>query len=85
MFAKFIRKHDYDLELITRGAREAGVSFNAAAFLKWLVLTNIIKLFLTNEAAKSSKKFVLLEQFLNKNSGYVEINRSSVVEEIKKA
>lgn len=84
MFARFIRKHDYDLELITRGAREAGVSFNAAAFLKWLVLTNIIKLFLTNEAAKASKKFVLLEQFLNKNSGYVEINRSSVVEEIKK-
>jgi len=83
-FSKFIRKHDYDLELITRGAKEASVEFNAASFIKWLVLTQVIKLFLESEAAKDGKKFNLLEQFLRKNSGYVEINRSLVVEEIKR-
>lgn len=84
IFAKFVRRHDYDLELVTRGAAEAGIEFNPSIFVKWLALTHIIKLFLQNEAAQASRKFVLLEQFLSKNSGYVEINRANVVSEIRR-
>lgn len=84
IFAKFVRRHDYDLELITRSAQEAGIEFNPASFIKWLALTQVIKLFLQSEAVKESKKYYLLDSFLRKNSGYVEIDRSNVVGEIKR-
>lgn len=84
LFAKFIRKNDFALEEIVQKAKDKELSFGAAELLTWIVLVHIISLFLESEAAKDAAKMSLLREFLKKNSGYIEINKSDVIERVQR-
>lgn len=83
LFAKFIRKNDFALEEIVQRARDRELHFGASELLRWVILVHVISLFLESEAAKASPKMTLLREFLKKNSGYIEINKSDVIEKIQ--
>jgi len=57
---------------------------DSEALFKWLIYTNILKLFAFNEAISSNKDYELLRQFLKKNSGYIDIKEYEIKELVKK-
>ncbi|EPM6342152.1 P-loop ATPase, Sll1717 family [Vibrio parahaemolyticus] len=84
MFAKFIRQSDVSLEGIVQAGLENGYELEKENLYKWLILTNILKLFAENHAARESKDYTLLEQFLKRNSGYIDVRESEVKELVRK-
>lgn len=83
MFAKFIRQSDVSLEGIIQAGLENGLKLEKENLYKWLILTNILKLFSNNHAVRESKDYILLEQFLQRNSGYIDIREAEVKELVK--
>ncbi|WGE46211.1 P-loop ATPase, Sll1717 family [Actinobacillus equuli] len=77
LFAKFIRQNECNLEHIVQIGNENGHKIEREQLFTWLILTNIIELFLEKEN-ESSKEFTLLEQFIKKNSGYINIDESQI-------
>lgn len=84
LFAKFIRKNDFSLESIAQVRTPSGELVDSAAFIRWLIYVNLIKLFLESEAAKADSKFDLLNQFLKRNSGFVDIKGYQINEIVRK-
>lgn len=84
LFCQFIRSTDFGLEKIIQHGNDTGHAIDGESFFKWLIYTNILKLFAFNEATKQSKDFELLRQFLQKNSGYININELEVKQLISK-
>lgn len=84
VFSKFVKKSDYRLEEVVQAADSASLVLETSSFFKWIIYTHMIKLLLKSEAAKSTVKFNQLEQFLAKNSGYINIDEYAVKERIKK-
>ncbi|MNV30887.1 hypothetical protein D3C71_1221740 [compost metagenome] len=84
LFSKFVRKDDYRLDELTQAAGKSGFEIDPITFFKWIIYTHIIRLFLQSESAKSSQKMALVDTFLKKNSGYVDINEYSVKEILSK-
>ena len=84
LFCKFIRKSDFSLEKVVQLGEAEGIKVDSEALFKWLIYTNILKLFAFNEAISSNKDYELLRQFLKKNSGYIDIREYEIKELIKK-
>lgn len=84
LFSNFVRKDDYRLDEIVQAAGKTNFPIDPVAFFKWIIYTHIIRLFLQSEAAKDSPKMALIDAFLKKNSGFVDINEFSVREVIEK-
>ncbi len=84
LFCKFIRKSDFSLERIVQLGHEEGINVDSEALFKWLIYTNILKLFAFNENVSDNKNYELLRQFLKKNSGYIDIQEYEIKELIKK-
>ena len=81
---KFIRKTDFSLEKIIQLGESEGIEVDSEALFKWIIYTNILRLFAFNEAISSNKDYELLRQFLKKNSGYIDIREYEIKELIKK-
>lgn len=80
-FCSFIRKSDIDLEDIVQISRQIeGVSVEKEVLFKWIILTRILDLITKNEAVQKLKEVRMLRDFLQKNSGYVNINRFEIKE-----
>lgn len=84
LFCHFIRKNDFSLEKIVQIGNSEGFEVDSEALFKWIIYTNILKLFAFNEAVSSNKDYELLRQFIKKNSGYVDIREYEIRELIKK-
>jgi hypothetical protein len=54
------------------------------SFFLWLIYTNILKLFAHNAAIEDNKNYHLLRQFLQKNSGYINIKDFEIKSLIEK-
>lgn len=79
LFCEFIRPSTLGLEkLVQLGTENPDVTVTFEVLFKWLVYTNILKMFTQNEAVKESKQYVLLQQFLEKNSGYINIDKFEI-------
>ncbi|GAA0787046.1 P-loop ATPase, Sll1717 family [Marinobacterium sediminicola] len=84
LFCEFIRKDKVSLEHLVQLGDEAGYTIKGEQLFKWLIYTNIIKLFAFNEAAMESKEYELLRQFVKKNSGFIDIDKNQVNELVRK-
>ncbi|WP_341327001.1 hypothetical protein [Methylotuvimicrobium sp. KM2] len=84
LFARFIRQGESNLEQIVQIGIENGHEIEKENLYKWLILTNILKMFSDNQAAQNAKEYDLLKHFISKNSGYIDIRESEVKELIKK-
>lgn len=85
LFCSFIRQDVVNMEtLVQIGAVEGNVMHSKEYLFKWLIYTHILKLFFDNEAAQQASEFNLLKTFLNKNSGYIDIDKGEIIELVKK-
>ena len=84
LFCKFIRHGDSNLEKIVQIGKENGHDIENENLFRWLIYTNILKLFADNQALSSNKSYELLLKFLNKNSGYINIKENQIKELIVK-
>jgi len=84
IFCKFIRQQEANLEHLVQIGSDLGHSVEKENLYKWLILTNILKLFSDNKAIENNRNFTLLGQFLKKNSGFIDIQGSEVKELVEK-
>lgn len=84
LFCKFIKQGETNLEQIVQIGKEAGHPIERENLYTWLILTNILKLFSDNQAAQDNKEYSLLKQFLDKNSGFIDIRDSEIKEILTK-
>lgn len=84
LFCQFIKKSEFSLEKVVQLGASEGISVDSEALFKWLIYTNILKLFAFNEAISNNKEYELLRQFLKKNSGYIDIKEYEISELVKK-
>lgn len=84
LFSSFIRKDKVNLEHLVQLGGETGYDLKRDQLFKWLIYTNLIKLFSFNEAVASNRDYELLRQFIKKNTGFIEIDRNQVDELVKK-
>ncbi len=84
LFAKFIRKSETNLERVVQIGKEIGIEIDSESLFRWIIYTNILKLFANNNAIGESKDFELLRQFLKKNSGYIDIREFEITSLISK-
>ena len=85
VFCSFIQNSDINLEqLIQIGEEREGKAIKIEMLYKWIVLTNLLKLFLTNEKILASSQVTkYLQQFLERNSGLVEMNKNVIFEIVR--
>lgn len=83
-FCKFIRHGDANLEKIIQIGKEQGHDIEIENLFKWLIYTNILKLFAENESISTNKDYQLLLKFLRRNSGYIDIRENEIKELIEK-
>lgn len=84
LFCQFVRKTECDLEKVVQLGEAAGIKVDSESLFRWIIYTNILKLFVDNPAMSENKEYALLRQFLNKNSGYIKITELEVKELIEK-
>jgi hypothetical protein len=77
-FCCFIRKSDIDLEELVQLSKDLGHNIEKEVLFKWIILTKILSLITQNEAVQHLKEIKTLRDFLNKNTGYVNINRYEI-------
>lgn len=83
VFCKFIRQGEANLEHIVQIGKEHNHLIERDSLYKWIILTNILKLFADNQAIKNNKDYAQLSQFLKKNSGYIDIKEAQIKELIE--
>lgn len=84
IFCKFIRQGEANLEKVVQLGKEAGHGVERENLYVWLILTNILKLFTDNQAVQNNREYQLLSQFLQRNSGYIDIREAEIKELIRK-
>ena len=84
LFVKFVKQSESNLEHIVQIGKESGHHIERENLYKWLILTNILKMFSDNQSLSNNNDYQLLSQFLTKNSGYIDIRESEIKEQIQK-
>lgn len=84
LFCQFVRKTECDLETVVQLGENAGVQLDRESLFRWIIYTNILKMFVDNPAVIDDKEYSLLKQFLQKNSGYIKINELEIKQLINK-
>lgn len=84
LFCSFVSQDNLSLETLVQLGNEHNSEHTKDHLFKWLIYTNIIKMFFENEAAAQANGYKLLQEFLKKNSGYIDINTGEIVELVKK-
>lgn len=82
--AKFIKAGEVHIQQALQLGAAAGSGVSEESFFEWLVFTNLLKLFLNNEAIQFDREFEKLRQFLSKNSGYIDIRELEIKELVEK-
>lgn len=84
VFCKFIRQDEANLEYLVQVGLDSGHPIERENLYRWLILTNILKLFHDNRAIENNNDYALLGQFLKKNSGFIDIRKSEIKELVEK-
>ncbi len=80
VFCEYIRKSDIDLEQIVQLSAEIGDTIQKELLFKWIILTRLLKLITQNQAVQDLKDIKLIKHFLEKNSGFVNIDKYEIKE-----
>lgn len=79
-FCCFVRKNDFDLEEIVQFSNQTSYPIQKELLFKWLILTRMLKMIVKNEAINSKPEIKILNEFLKKNTGFVDINKYEIKE-----
>ena len=79
-FCEFIQKADIDLELVVQVSEEAGNPIQIELLFKWIILTRMLKLICQNQALQHLADIKIVNHFLAKNTGFVNIDKYEIKE-----
>ena len=79
-FSTFIKKSDIDIEEIVQIENDRGFSVQRELLFKWIILTQILNLFTKNEKLCGLKDMSNLKKFIDKNRGFVNIDKFEIKE-----
>lgn len=80
IFANFIKKTDIDIEQIVQQGSQTGNEIQQELLYKWVILTQLIKLILTNQNVSSLKEMKNLNSFISRNRGFIDIKNNEIKE-----
>lgn len=80
IFAKFIRRTEIDIEQIVQIGINEGERIEQEMLFKWVILTQILSLIVQNQNLCNIKDMSNLKKFLNKNRGFVNIEKHEIKE-----
>jgi hypothetical protein len=83
VFCDFIKTRDLDSQKIVQIGKENGLIIEEKLLFEWLILTKLIKLIVTDQSLQSTKEVKDLRQFLEKNSGLIDIKNYEISEIVK--
>ena len=84
LLCDFIRKSDSNLERAVQIGQDAGLAIEGDSFFRWVIYTNMLRMFVDHPAIAESKDYALLRAFLDKNSGYIRVNEFEIKQLISK-
>jgi len=82
-FCSFIKSRDLNIQKVIQIGKENGLPFEDKLLFEWLILTKLINLFTEDNSLEDYKEFKDLKQFLNKNSGMVDIKEYEILEIVR--
>ncbi len=80
IFAKFIRRTEIDIEHIVQIGINEGERIEQEMLFKWVILTQILSLIVQNQNLCNVKDMSNLKKFLDKNRGFVNIEKHEIKE-----
>ena len=80
IFAKFIRRTEIDIEQIVQIGINEGERIEQEMLFKWVILTQILSLIVQNQNLCNVKDMSNLKKFLDKNRGFVNIEKHEIKE-----
>ena len=83
VFCDFIKTRDFDSQKIVQIGKEQGLIIEEKLLFEWLILTKLIKLIITDQSIQNVKELKDLRQFLEKNSGLIDIKSYEITEIVK--
>ncbi len=83
VFCDFIKTRDFDSQKIVQIGKEQGLIIEEKLLFEWLILTKLIKLIITDQSIQNIKELKDLRQFLEKNSGLIDIKSYEISEIVK--
>lgn len=82
-FSDFIKTKELNLEMLLQIKSDRNFSLQVSLLFEWVILIKMTKLILQNCNLEKEKNVKLLQYFLSKNAGYVNINNLNITEVIK--
>jgi hypothetical protein len=79
-FCEYIQKSDIDLEEIVQFSEKVGDVIQKELLFKWIILTRLLKLIAENQAVQDLKEIKIIKHFLEKNTGFVRIDKYEIKE-----
>lgn len=79
-FCEFIQKADIDLESIVQISENTGNPIQIELLFKWIILTRMLKLICENQALQHLRDIKIINHFLAKNTGFVNIDKYEIKE-----
>lgn len=79
-FCEYIQKSDIDLEEIVQFSEKSGELIQKELLFKWIILTRLLKLIVENQAVQDLKEIKLIKHFLEKNTGFIRIDKYEIKE-----
>lgn len=83
LFANFIRTSEINIERIIQVGEEKGERITQEVLYKWIILTQLLKLFLQNQKISTIKEMVHIKKFIERNRGFVDIRNNEIKEIIR--
>ena len=83
IFSKFIKKDDIDIERIVQIGKGNHLNIENVLLYRWVILTQLLSLFLTNESLSNEEGMNHLRKFYERNRGFIEINKYEINEVIR--
>jgi len=80
----FIKKSDSNLEYAVQCGADLGVDVNIESFFRWVIYTNILRMFVKLPVISESKRYRRLKVFLEKNSGYIKVDELEIKQLVSK-
>ncbi|MBC5842496.1 hypothetical protein H8R23_13855 [Flavobacterium sp. F-380] len=83
VFCDFIKTRDFDSQKIVQIGKENGLIIEEKLLFEWLILTKLTKLIVSDQSKIKSQESKDLRQFLERNSGLIDIRNYEISEIIK--
>lgn len=85
LFCSFIKKEQIDIEKIIQIGKNEGYTLEKEMLYKWIILTQLVSLFVENQSLASMRGMQHLSRFINNNRGFVKISNYEVKEKLQQS